>query len=116
MRVVALAGLLMAGLLAGCSSPESVSNENVVEARTDVHHGERFTPTDLTVGVGDAVTFRVVSGAHTVDFEQEDGVSSPHQSELSPGSEVMVKFTKPGVYAYYCQYHLPGMKGAVTVE
>lgn len=105
----------LVALLAGCSSP-AAPESNVVEARTDVHHGERFTPADLTVSVGETVTFRVVSGAHTVDFENEDGVSTPHQSELAPGSEVEVVFSQPGVYGYYCQYHLPGMKGTVTVQ
>lgn len=42
-------------------------------------------------------------------------MSSPHQAELAPGSEVRVTFSKPGVHAYYCQYHLPGKTGTVTV-
>lgn len=105
-------------LVAGCASPEETPSGNggaVVKAVSDVHHGERFEPAELTVAVGDTVTFQVEGGHHTIDFQDTDGVSSPHQDNLAPGATVRITFAEAGTFRYHCQYHLPGMTGTVTV-
>lgn len=113
-RWIPLLGLAV--LLAGCTQGGDEAEPNVVRAVSDAHHGERFEPADLTVATGATVTFRVEGGFHTVDFEDTNGVSSPHQANLGPGSMVEVTFAEPGTFRYYCQYHLPGMTGTVTVQ
>lgn len=118
-RVLAL--LALAAWTAGCSSPASNAegqdgmDGTVVRAVSDAHHGDHFEPADVTVPVGTSVLFRVEAGHHTVDFEDVAGVSSPHQDNLAPGTEVEVTFAEAGTFRYYCQYHLPGMTGTVTV-
>lgn len=110
LAVLALAGCTSTGDDAGAVPPGTT-----VRAVTDVHHGERFEPANVTIGVGEAVTFEVVGGFHTVDFQDAAGVSSPHQDNLGPGAKVRVTFEQAGTFRYYCQYHLPGMTGTVTV-
>lgn len=120
-----LVWILLAGALAGCASgptgdppasaPPRVAWE--VEALSDAHHDDRFAPASLTARIGEEVTFRVVgSTPHTVDFEETDGVVGPHSGNLDEGMTHGVTFTKPGTYLYYCQYHIPGMRGTITIE
>ena len=122
MRTALLAAAILAVAMAGCSSPTSdadgmaADSGNVVTAMTDTHHGERFAPANLTIGVGETVTFHIASGFHTVDFQDTMGVSSPHQDNLAPGTDVKVTFSQPGTFRYYCQYHIPGMTGTVLVQ
>lgn len=117
--------ILVAGALAGCASgpatdpmapaPSRMALE--VEALTDAHHGERFAPDTLNATVGEEITFRVVGPTpHTVDFEENEGVIGPRSGNLDEGMTHVVKFTKPGTYRYYCQYHIPGMRGTITVS
>lgn len=83
----------------------------------DAHHGDRFEPAERRVSVGESVSFRVVGTTpHTVDFEDTAGVSSPRSGNLDEGATHVVTFSQAGTYRYYCQYHIPGMRGTLVVE
>jgi plastocyanin len=98
--------------------------------------GYRFEPKDLTIAVGDNVTFVAVDGGpHNVAFDpagipadakEQLSANMPSQvSELtSPylmneGETYTVSFAgvKPGTYAFHCTPHLAmNMVGTVTVH
>lgn len=112
-----LAGILLATALAGCTA----------DAPPEVElHALTFEPADITVSVGDEVTFRVVEASHTVDFAEGDddvpGVSDAHSGNLDEGDTFRVTFTEPGTYPYFCAYHSSlqggervGMVGTIAV-
>ncbi|MCU1645314.1 MAG: hypothetical protein JWN03_5589 [Nocardia sp.] len=74
----------------------------------------KFSPADITVKVGDMVTWKFSDKApHAVQGigDVALGINSPiiHKGEWS------YTFTAPGTYRYLCPLH-PDMKGSVTVE
>lgn len=71
-----------------------------------------YEPGSITVEAGGRVTWvnRDTSN-HTVTFATKPG----DLGNLDPKRSRSARFTKPGRYAYVCQYH-PSMAGTVTVE
>jgi plastocyanin len=71
-----------------------------------------FTPADLTVSVGDTVTWTNDDDfAHTVT--SSDGLFD--SGDLAGGQTFEFTFTEPGRYPYVCNIH-PNMTATVTVE
>jgi plastocyanin len=71
-----------------------------------------FSPSTLTVSVGDTVTWRNADDRpHTVT--SNDGAFD--SGNLDPGVGFSFTFTKPGTYTYVCVYH-DGMQGTIVVE
>jgi plastocyanin len=71
-----------------------------------------FTPADLTVSVGDTVTWTNDDDfAHTVT--SRDGLFD--SGDLAGGQTFQFTFTEPGTYPYVCNIH-PNMTATVTVE
>lgn len=73
----------------------------------------RFEPLSVTVPVGTIVTWSNQGvNQHTAtsfDGQWDTGI-------LRPGSDGSVTFTEPGVYRYFCKFHLlAGMTGTITV-
>lgn len=69
-----------------------------------------FSPSKLTVKVGDKVTFtNNDSTTHTVTG---DGFSS---GDIAPGASWTNTFSKAGTFAYHCSIH-PTMTGSITVQ
>jgi plastocyanin len=120
MRAILLLGAALA--LAGCTTTEPRAGADEILAMSDASHGDHFEPAARTAQVGDTLTFRVVGTTpHTVDFGSDTrsavaGVSQAHSGNLAPGDTFEVTFTQPGTYDYFCQYHLPGMTGTITVR
>ncbi|HEY2376100.1 MAG TPA: plastocyanin/azurin family copper-binding protein [Gemmatimonadaceae bacterium] len=97
--------------------------------------GYRFDPATLTIKVGDAVRWTVVSGPpHNVTFWQDSiptGGSTQLQSDMpqtigpltgpllnTPNETYTIPFVKvpAGTYRYYCTPHLAlGMRGKLTI-
>ena len=87
-----------------------------------------YTPSELTIEVGDQVTFILEGGMHDVNFnisvltgEPFDNpveiTSLPMQSE--PGEMGTITFDVPGTYNYDCSNYghaSSGMVGSITVE
>jgi plastocyanin len=97
---------LTAGILAfsgGVSAAETVPAEI---------KGYAYTPEDITVAVGDTVTWKNSDSApHTVTSTSGKTLDSPNMAQ---GDTWSYTFTQPGTYPFYCAIH-PDMKGTVTV-
>jgi plastocyanin len=73
---------------------------------------DAFTPKTLTIDAGQTVTFvNSDDDAHTVTAV--DG--SFDSKGLDSGAVWRHSFTKPGLYAYFCELH-PFMKGTIVVK
>jgi plastocyanin len=69
-----------------------------------------FKPKEITVAVGDTVTWRFEGGnAHNVTFDEGES------SELMKEGTFERTFDEPGELDYVCTVH-PGMEGTVVVE
>jgi plastocyanin len=72
-----------------------------------------YSPSNLTVAVGDTVTWRNDDSiGHTVT---STGGSELNSSLLSRGQTYAHVFNTAGSYPYHCTVH-PGMTGSVTVQ
>jgi plastocyanin len=112
LAVAALAlALPIAGLAAG---PDDVA---IVD--------KTFVPPDLTVHVGDTVTWTVtqaIAEPHSVTSGTD--ASDPNNAKLfdsginlrNNGDHFSYTFTTAGMFPYYCQVHPTVMKGTITVE
>jgi len=79
--------------------------------------GSCFLPSEVTIGVGESVTWHNDStAAHTVTSgNPEDGSDGVFDSSLFLGGDTFSHtFTESGQYQYYCQIH-PWMTGTVIV-
>jgi plastocyanin len=72
----------------------------------------QFSPATLTVKVGTTVTWKGVSGSHTVTSDA--GAPMAFDQPISQGTTVMVTFTKAGTYNYHCSIHA-SMHGTIVV-
>lgn len=71
-----------------------------------------FVPPELTVGVGDTVTWtNQDQAAHTVTSDGDGPLDSP---DLEQGATYDANFSEPGTYDYICTIH-PTMQGTVEV-
>lgn len=72
-----------------------------------------FSPSTLTVHVGDKVTWTNMDDApHTVT--SSSGPTTLSSPTLNKGDTWSYTFTQPGDYSYYCAVH-PNMKGTIHV-
>lgn len=121
---------LLVALLAGCAAPGTPATSGDARLVQGLsvggagQHGDQFEPKSLAIAVGQTVTFRMAEGgAHTVEFQDTAGVSSPKSGNLNPGDETKVTFAQAGTFRYFCAYHSSvggsgmreGMVGAITV-
>src|SRR5215210_5057840 len=122
--VIVVAGPL---LLASCSK-----NSDAVT----MNGAHRFTPDEITVKVGEPVTFTNEGGeAHTVtaygdripegaEYFSSGGLASESQARdniaealITEGDSYEVTLETPGTYEYFCIPHeQQGMKGTIVVE
>ncbi len=123
-RLRRLAALCIAALafvtLAACSSgPSGSTSLEDLPPGTVVITGMQFTPAEITVHVGDTVTwqFRDNGVPHDVTSTGPDGMAASDpvlDSGQKTRGEYSHTFTEPGRYTYMCTVH-PNMTGAVTV-
>jgi plastocyanin len=76
-----------------------------------------WRPEHILVAAGQEVTFKVANG----DYMQHNFTFKPAKvaKNLPVDKTTTIRFnapTKPGVYWFYCKYHLQMMEGAVTVR
>jgi len=91
--------------------PNEASNPSCAES------GTCFLPGEVTIGVGESVTWHNDStAAHTVTSgNPEDGPDGLFDSGLFLGGDTFSHtFTEAGEYQYFCQIH-PWMTGTVIV-
>ncbi|MCB0572303.1 MAG: T9SS type A sorting domain-containing protein [Phaeodactylibacter sp.] len=80
-----------------------------------------FTPKDITISVGDTVTWTNIGGTHNINGTQATFPDNPvgftsGVASSSPWTYSFV-FNTPGFYDYHCDPHFSlGMTGTVTVQ
>lgn len=91
------------------------SYDHMIEVSTSV-----FTPSDLTINIGETVLWQNIDGEHNVDGRQETYPDNPASfysgpAEMAPW-EFTHTFTALGTYDYECTPHAAvGMTGTITV-
>ncbi|GAB2975597.1 cupredoxin domain-containing protein [Nocardioides montaniterrae] len=107
-RLLAVAASLALGLLVLLVGPP---------AQAAAHHvdmaGYAFSPSALTVDVGDTVTWTNHDPAPH-DVTVTSGPQTVHSPMLSRGQSWTFTFQRPGTYSYICSVH-PDMRASVTV-
>jgi plastocyanin len=71
-----------------------------------------FSPSTLTVKAGTTVTFKGITGAHTVTSDA--GAPMAFDQGVSEGSSITITFANPGTYKYHCSIHA-SMHGTIVV-
>lgn len=123
-------------VVAACLMAVGCSEEGSIKGDVGMTSAHAFEPEELTVQVGDTVTFSNDSSeSHTVTA-YEDGLpdgatyfaSGDFASEqearddvagglIKPGKTFDVTFDEPGTYRYFCIPHeSDGMAGTIVVE
>ena len=115
-------GLAAAGCGNSSSSSSSSSKKKKKKTSTTTSSGGpgvvmqniSFNPKDVSVNVGDTVTWtNNESVSHDVTSDDGTFKSGP-SGGMSQGDNYSYKFTKPGSFAYKCTIH-PNMTGKVEV-
>jgi len=115
--IVIIAVLILGGLIVYNFMSKSYNtasgNQNTV-AGIDVQiQNFAFSPSSLTIKVGDTVTWTNKDTAtHTVTSDSGGELSSP---SLNKGETYSHQFASAGVYDYHCTHH-PSMKAKIIVE
>ncbi len=109
MRTVALAGV--AALLPACGSSSAQPAPRPGVARLTIS-GYAYQPPRMTVRPGTKITFaNRDQTAHTAT-STNTGFDT---GTIKPGKSATVTVSKPGTYAYYCQFHA-FMHGTIIVR
>lgn len=76
-----------------------------------------FTPSSLTIPLGDTIVFNWVNGTHTATSTSVPAGAAPFDAPISSGSVILTYVpTKVGTYAYICTPHSSmGMTGSFSV-
>ena len=78
--------------------------------------GFLFGPKELTVGVGDTVTWTSADDTqHTVTGRDGDAKATLDSESIRQEGTYEATFDAPGSYEYFCVFH-PNMQGTITVE
>jgi len=133
-RFLGSVGVAVLGAFAGCSGggePGTATPEGDVQAGPDGR--TVFDPEEITVGVGETVTWAFASPGHNVSAVPDHApqVSLPDGAEpfasygadgspnevADQGTTYEYTFETPGEYTYVCVPHIrQGMVGTVVVE
>jgi plastocyanin len=75
-----------------------------------------FSPSNLTVAVGDTVTWHCVSGSHNVHETSSPTVFTSGAVRAAVWDYTFVFNVPAATYHYQCDPHAPGMSGNIIVE
>jgi plastocyanin len=80
--------------------------------------GSTFSPSSLTVNVGDTVNWNNTGGSHNVNATQVTFPNNPEGFGNSVGAGWTFQwiFTMAGTYDYQCDPHAPGMSGVIIAN
>jgi len=95
-------------------TPTQTSSNSTVTGTQTVNIADMaFSPSTLTISVGDTVTWtNNDSVAHTVVSTDNGPLNS---GNLNKSASYSYTFTQAGTYTYKCSYH-PSMTGTITVQ
>jgi plastocyanin len=110
---VALLGAAAFGILIHTSPQARADDKPTVVRMSD----KQFAPKEITIGTGDSVVWENMDSVnHTATADDntfDTGIVAPGKTSKA------ITFDKPGMYAYYCQFHGGpggvGMAGLITV-
>jgi len=107
------------GAPGGANSPTATASAAVLATNTPGSAENQvsvsdfqFSPSTLTVKVGTTVTWKGISGAHTVT--NDDSAPMRFDQTIAEGGVVTVTFTQAGTYEYHCSVH-KSMHGKIIV-
>jgi plastocyanin len=100
-RNISLAAVTALAVFASTASAETVG----------VYDG-RFTPADITITPGTAVTWNWSSSGHNVSLSGAEAFTTPFNNA---GASFTHTFTTPGSYTFICEAHPSEMRGRVVV-
>jgi len=98
---------LMGSAIAGTAAADAGAQGPTVTALPN----NTFSPSSVSVQVGQTVTWTNGGGSHNVHFAGEAALNSVS----GPPWTVMKTFTSVGTFSYVCDLHQPLMSGTVTV-
>jgi plastocyanin len=117
------------------STDDATTDDDEVEAPEPAEHtiemldGNEFSPAEITIAVGDTVTWMNLSDqVHTVSADPDiatdpshvqlpEGVEPFHSGGIDPDESFSMTFDVPGTYIYFCYPHQDGgMLGTIIVE
>lgn len=105
---------LAAGIAAALAAPGAAQGAEVAATS-----GSTFSPSTVTIPVGDSVTWRNEGGFHNVKFD-DGSFEEPSEPSFAMWTVGPRRFDQPGTFRYYCEYHgAPGgvgMAGRVVVQ
>ncbi|HTI70654.1 MAG TPA: plastocyanin/azurin family copper-binding protein [Candidatus Limnocylindria bacterium] len=111
--IISLPGWLL--LLAGWGASVSAGTTNIVTLS-----GTSFSPPDLTIQVGDTITFTNKGGFHSVVCQGTDAFCGSHPTAQSAPWGFSFTYANAGTYPFRCTVHsanfTSGMHGSVTVQ
>jgi len=92
-------------------APQTPVLSNASQVTLDIHDYD-FSPRDLTVQAGTAITW---TNRDSVPHDATGEAGGWATGTLKQSESVTISFDAPGVYDYLCTIH-PTMRGSVTVE
>ena len=111
--VTLLAAALLVGSAVGLTGSRDDGGGEPVGPRAVEIANFAFGPKDLTVSVGDTVTWtNTDSATHTVTGKEDETLKSP---DLELDDPYDVTFEEPGSFEYVCKFHA-NMQGTIVVE
>jgi len=110
---IVLAILILGGIIYYFSQSAGTGNKNTATGADVQIQSFSFSPSILTVKVGDTVTWTNLDSApHTVTSDSGTELNSQNLDREGIYSH---EFTVAGTYEYHCAYH-PSMKAKIIVE
>jgi plastocyanin len=75
-----------------------------------------FSPSTVTIRVGDTVQWVLAEGSHTTTSGTAPTPDGGWNQVIGAELPVEVTFTTPGEFQYFCRFHADFMSGTVVVE
>lgn len=105
--------MLWKGAASETASPETGGTSNEAGTYEVVIANFAYSPAELTIKVGESVTFTNQDSApHTATARERDVLQT---GRLDQGESITITFDTPGTYEYFCEFH-PNMSGTIIVE
>jgi plastocyanin len=108
------ATIVLAAAAAALAAPATAAGAEVTATSSDT-----FSPSTVTIPVGDSVTWRNAGGFHNVKFD-DGSFEEPSEPSFAMWTVGPRRFDQPGTFRYYCEYHGGpggfGMAGRVVVQ
>jgi len=108
-----LAPVLALCAVAGLATATAHADNSAIELR---YEGHRFSPANLTVPAGQAVTIRVVNASNeTIEFES---FRLNREKAVQPGETVAVRLPalSAGSYDFYDDFHQDVPQGSIVAK